>query len=65
MNKLMKALPSRGRVGWGGGRLLAIARRWAPSITARRLPRPLLNLPASTPSPDPFPLEGKGRFSSC
>ena len=32
---------------------------WAPTV--RRLPRHIRTQPASTPTPDPFPLEGKGR----
>ncbi len=32
-----------------------------PAEGRRRRPRPLRTQPALTPSPDPFPVEGKGR----
>src|SRR5690606_16472277 len=56
-----QALPSRGRVGRGEGTTPPASRQRARLFFRRRLARPIVRRPADTPSPSPFPLEGKGR----
>src|SRR5690606_1818006 len=59
-----KALPSMGRVGWGGGRLPPVERRKAPSVLPKSRSRHFLIVTAATPSPT-LPPRGEGSLLSA